>query len=98
MRQEGDYIYLNIAEVAEIHYLLISHLNSLEIALLSWRDGIADKEIIEEQLSYVVKNDNEDVEGEFFLVHFRNVIGEKAYPAIHAFIEHLKKNKSQYYQ
>lgn len=80
-------ILLDEKQVAHLYYLAISHLNSLEIALQSWLSGVADKNILESELKYLVKPDN----GQYVMANFREIMGGgSAYPAISAFVEHLE--------
>lgn len=81
----GD-IALDQKHVAHIYFLVVSHLNSLEVALMPWMYGVADREIIESQLRYLVRPDA----GQYVLQTLREVLGENSFPAIKKFSEHLR--------
>ena len=90
-RIEGDSVVLSDNHAAHIYFLCISHLNSLEIALQSWLVNIADEDMLEQELQYLVKPD----QGHYVLPTFRDVVGGRAsYPAIHEFVEHIKDKKN----
>jgi polyhydroxyalkanoate synthesis regulator phasin len=85
-------IILNTKQISHLLSLVISHLNHLEIALLSWMNGIADKEIIEHQFKYLVCFN----EGFYVLENLREVMGGKAtYPAIDSFVAYLKSQNEK---
>lgn len=85
--ESNQKVPLNTKHVSQLHYLAVTHLNSLEIALLAWHNGISDKDILENQLQYLIKPDH----GYYFLENFRKAMGgSSAYPAIAAFVDHLK--------
>ncbi len=85
---KDDKIHLNQKHLSQLLALAIKHLNGLEVALLSWLNGVADREIIEEQFKYLVRLDDE---GHFVLGNLRKAMAGKAsFPAIDAFIKHLK--------
>lgn len=79
-------IRLNQKHISHLLALVIQHLNTLEVALLSWMNGVADREIIETQFQYLVRFDD----GHYVLENLREVMAGKAsYPAIEAFVNHL---------
>lgn len=85
-------IILDTRQISHLLSLVISHLNHLEIALLSWMNGIADKEIIEHQFKYLVCFN----EGFYVLEDLREAMGGKAtYPAIDSFVAHLKSQNEK---
>lgn len=90
---EGLGVKLNPNHVAQLYFLVISHCNALEVALQSWLNGVADTRILESELRYLIKPDH----GHFVLENFRTVVGgQKAYPAISAFVKHIRnKYESQ---
>lgn len=71
---------------AYIRWLMVSYLNRAETILSAWRHNIADKSMIEEQFSYLVKPE----EGHYLLRNFRKAAGS-AYPSLEAFVEHLER-------
>lgn len=81
----GD-IALDQKHVAHIYFLVVSHLNSLEVALMPWMYGVADREIIESELRYLVRPDA----GQYVLQTLREVLGENSFPAIKKFSDHLR--------
>lgn len=91
LRIEGESIILDDNHSSHIYFLCISHLNSLEIALQSWLVNVADEDILEEELHYLVKPEK----GHYVLEQLRKVLGGKnAYPAIDVFVEHIKDKKN----
>lgn len=88
--EKGERILLNENHVSHLYYLCITHLNSLEVVLQSWLNGIADKEILDSELNYLIQPSK----NHYVLERLRNVMGSKAtYPAIEVFVEHIKKQK-----
>ncbi len=76
-------------QCAEIRWFVIKYLNHLEALLISWKEGIVDKEIIEEQFSYLY----DPKLGRDTLQSFRNVAGDGAsYPTIEEFCLKLRNN------
>lgn len=88
LKENGDLIELDERFSAELRWAAVQYLNLLETVLLAWHNEIADKEIIKRQLSYLYTPE----EGDNAMEKFRVIVGGKrVYPAIHAFIEELKK-------
>lgn len=88
LKEENDSIVLDEKHVAHIKYLLITYLNTLETTLMAWKLSVADREIIEQEFSYLVKPED----GHEALAVFRQAVGGKnAYPAIHDFVDEIKK-------
>lgn len=87
---ENDQILLNQNHLSQLLALVIKHLNALEVALLSWHNGVADNEIIEEQFQYLVCHNDDH----FVLGNLRKAMADKAtFPALEAFIRHLKEKR-----
>ncbi len=85
---EKDKIQLTPTQISHLLALVIEHLNSLEVALLTWMNGVADKEIIESQFKYLVSVDS----GHYVLENLRTaMVGRGNYPAICCFVKHLQK-------
>ena len=86
-------IELTVKQVKKLRYLIISYLNLLESVLVAWKNGIADKDIIEEQFAFLLK----PKENKNCLEDFRIACGsEVAYPAIETFcwtLEEKRRNK-----
>lgn len=81
-------ITLNQKHLSELLSLIIEHLNTLEVALLSWMNGVADKDIMESQFEYLVRFED----GHFVLENLRKVMtGKASFPAIDHFVEYLTK-------
>jgi hypothetical protein len=79
-------ITLNQRHISELLSLIIDHLNTLEVALLSWMNGVADKDIMESQFEYLVRFED----GNFVLENLRKVMAGKAsFPAIDHFVSYL---------
>ncbi|WP_052438039.1 hypothetical protein [Vibrio campbellii] len=88
----NDEITLDKRQISYLLNLLISHLNDLEVALLTWMNGIADKDIIEHQFKYLVCFN----EGTYILEKLREAMAGKAtYPAIDSFVEYLQERNKQ---
>ena len=92
----GDKIMLSEKHLSELLVLVVHHLNTLEVALLSWMNGVADRDIIEHEFKYLIRFDD----GHYILENLREVMAGKAkYPAIDSFVNHLieehKKNEPQ---
>ena len=87
---QDNQILLDQKHLSQLLALVIKHLNALEVALLSWYNGVADKEIIEEQFQYLVCYDDDH----FVLGNLRGAMADKAtFPALEAFIRHLKEKR-----
>lgn len=83
--EKGGLILLDIEVVSAIRWQVISYLNQLESILSAWRHNVADKEILEEELSYLISKESKEI-----LKTFRNVVtGNEAYPAIDEFVKSL---------
>ncbi len=89
LKEENGMLVLEEIDVAHLKYLLITYLNTLETILMSWKLAVADREILEQEFSYLVKPQ----EGHEALATFRQAVGGiNAFPAIHDFVEKIKKN------
>jgi len=90
--EENDFLVIEERDVSHLKYLLITYLNTLETILMSWKLAVADKEILEQEFSYLVKPED----GHEALATFRQVVGgTNAYPAIHSFVEKIKLNREK---
>lgn len=77
---------------AEIRWYIIKYLNQLESLLLSWKQGIVDRDIIEEQFDHLYKPGT----GKDTLQYFRNIAGGgKAYPTIEEFCLNLRNKRQE---
>jgi hypothetical protein len=88
VEKEGR-IVLSSAQVAEIRYLVVRYLNTLETVLAGWRHSISDQTIISEEFRYLL----EPKQGHKMLKVFRQSLGDENYPAIHQFEEYLSESK-----
>lgn len=86
----NDRILLSAEHAIRLRNLCIAHLNACEISLVGWRHGIADRQILEEQLNYLV-----DLKRDWrMLENFRSVVvGDGAYPSVAQFVQVVYKRK-----
>lgn len=83
---------IDARQCAEIRWYIIKYLNTLETILISWKEGIVDREIIKEQFYYLYNPED----GSDTLQAFRNVAGKgKSYPTIEEFCLELRNNRQQ---
>ena len=89
LKKDGNYFLLEESHSARIRYLVVKVLNILESILVSWKHGIADTQIIEEEFSPImIKKGNK-----YILETFRNAFGKSSYPAIEEFTVCLQKKE-----
>ncbi len=91
--QSKEKLYIiDVTQCAEIRWYVIKYLNHLEALLISWKEGIVDREIIEEQFYYLYN----PTSGRDTLQSFRNVAGDgKSYPTIEEFCLELRNKRQQ---
>ena len=90
VQEEGEFVILNERQSGKLRWLLISYLNLLESILAAWQYNIVDRDLIEHEFSYLFSPE----EGYTVLKNFRIVCGgEKTYPAIEIFINHLEERR-----
>lgn len=83
---------IDVIQCTEIRWYIIKYLNHLEALLISWKQGIVDRDIIEEQFCYLY----DPKSGQDTLQSFRNVAGGgKSYPTIEEFCLELRNNRQQ---
>ena len=84
-------IFLNPDVLYELGRLCHSYLSALEVICIAWRNGTADKAILEQQLTFIVKP-----ERNFYCVrNFREAMGgTNTYPNIQAFVDQLLQKKT----
>lgn len=83
---------IDVVQCNEIRWYIIQYLNFLEALLISWKQGIVDRDIIEEQFYFLYDPDS----GKDALQSFRNAAGKgKSYPTIEEFCLELRNNKQQ---
>ena len=86
-----DEICLSSEYSGLLRWEIVSYLNYLETMLSAWHHNVADQEMLEEQLTYLVSSKN----NHFLLENFRQASGDgESYPSIKVFIAYLK-NKSE---
>lgn len=79
-------------QIKKLRHLIITYLNLLESILVAWQYSIADREIIEDQFSYLVS----PKEGHNVLEDFRIASGsQESYPAIEIFCSHLESKSRE---
>ncbi len=87
---EGGAIHLKTDHLFRIGQQCMAFLNSLEIAVQAWHNNIADAEILEAELKYLVK----PAKRYYVLQEFRDALGGTgAYPAIQSFVDHIKNSE-----
>lgn len=83
-------ITLSESQSAELRWHAVSYLNSLESVLVAWQYSVVDRDVIEQQFSYLFK----PADGHAALHDFRVAAGgEKSYPAIEVFSNHVEENR-----
>lgn len=88
--QDDEHVVLSAEHAIRLRNRCIEHLNACEISLLGWRHGAADRQIIEEQMNYLVDLRN----GWRMLEDFRTiVVGEGAYPSVAQFVQVIYQRK-----
>ena len=89
---ETDHITLEREATLKIHYLAVDYLNILEITLMAWKLGIADRESMEDQFQFIYNPcENRDA-----LSELRRALGSQAqYPAIESYISVIKQKRER---
>lgn len=83
---------VDVAQCNEIRWYVIKYLNHLEALLISWKQGIVDREIIEEQFFFLY----DPISGKDALQSFRNIAGDgKSFPTLEEFCLELRNNRQQ---
>lgn len=91
-QNQNEIFLVDESQCAEIRWYIIKYLNTLETILISWKEGIVDREIIKEQFYYLYNPEN----GSDTLQAFRNVAGNgKSYPTIEEFCLELRNSRQQ---
>lgn len=90
LKENCNDITLSESQSAELRWHAVSYLNSLESVLVAWQYSVVDREVIEQQFSYLFKPSD----GHAALHDFRVAAGgEKSYPAIEIFSNHVEENR-----
>ncbi len=85
-------IILTRDQIKRLRWHIISYLNLLESILVSWQYSVAEREIIEQQLKFMVS----PKEGRNVLEGFRIAAGsEDSYPAIEVFCNHMENERKK---
>lgn len=83
---------IDAIQCTELRWYVIKYLNHLEALLISWKQGIVDRDIIEEQFCYLY----DPASGTDTLQSFRNIAGDgKSYPTIEEFCLELRNKRQQ---
>lgn len=83
---------VDVVQCNEIRWYIIQYLNYLEALLISWKQGIVDRDIIIEQFYFLYDPES----GKDALQSFRNAAGKgKSYPTIEEFCLELRNNRQQ---
>jgi hypothetical protein len=72
-----------------IRYIAVRYLNMLESILSSWSSGIADREIIKHEFSFLF----DPTKSKTAMAKLREKLGNDSFPAINLFINELKSSK-----
>jgi len=93
LEEDGKELLLNEKHTSQLFYTVITHLNSIEVTLQNWLTGVADHEIIENEMQYLINPEK----GRFILENFRRVAGDrKVYPAIAEFVSRIQDKNNQH--
>ncbi|WMJ75398.1 hypothetical protein RCC89_19865 [Cytophagaceae bacterium ABcell3] len=84
-------ISIDYENSSKLRWEIITYLNTLESILTAYRHNVADREILKEQFTYLVKPE----ENHYVLAEFRKASGDKNYPAILDFAEELKNDMNK---
>lgn len=87
---QGDFLCLDVATVLHVGSECKRYIDLLEVILIGWRYGTADREILEEQLSALIKPDDNLL----LASNFRNALGHQNYPNIEQFVQHISAHKT----
>lgn len=89
---EGGFITLNEGDVSKLRSLGMNYLNVLEAILVAWQYSVIDRQIIEHQFAFLFAPE----QGHYALEKLRTAAGgEKSYPAIAIFANHLVVERSK---
>lgn len=92
IEEKNGYIILSGEQVGKLRWLVMTYLNLLESILVAWQYSIVDREIIEDQFSYLFAPEH----GHAALKNFRIAAGaggENAFPAIEIFSSHIEEKR-----
>jgi len=87
-----NHINLTESQSSKVRWHTMTFLNSLETVLIAWQYSVADREIIENELSYLFSAKD----GHAALKHFRHAAGgEESFPAIEVFSHHIDEKRKK---
>ena len=88
--EQSDKVKLDKYYIKKLRFSIIQYLNLLETVCLSWKNGISDRDMIEEQFAYL----HDPTNNKNCLQDFRNASGsEISYPSIESFCVQLEENR-----
>ncbi len=87
--EENGTIKINGRELQYIRYIAVRYLNMLESILLSWSEGVADRDAIFREFSYIY----DETKNFTVMEVLRKKLGENSFPAIQLFVYAVKKKR-----
>ena len=88
--KKESFLELTESQSSTLRWHTMSFLNSLKTVLIAWQYSIVDREIIENELSYLFSTKD----GHAALKYFRHAAGgEESYPAIEIFSNHIEEKR-----
>lgn len=88
---EGKYILIDSVQSSHIFDKTLQFINLVEVSLINWDSGIADRDIIEEQLSPMIEP--RPGKNQYFCENLRRSIGKKSHRNLERFIEKIKRKE-----
>lgn len=84
---------LSMSETIWLRSMVIKYLNILEVIMYAWKANLVNKDVIEQEFSYLVKSERD---GSVVLKNFRDMLGQETMPGIYSFCEELsERNKKK---
>ena len=91
-KSESEKVVLDKYYMKKLRYSILQYLNLLEAVLLGWQNGVIDREVVEQQFSFL----HDPANNKNCLQDFRIAAGsESAYPSIEAFCVKLEENRKK---
>lgn len=89
-KTKSEDVLLDKYYIKKLRYSILQYLNILETVLLGWQNGVIDKEVVEQQFSFL----HDPANNKNCLQDFRVAAGaERSYPSIEAFCIKLEENR-----
>ena len=89
---KSEKVVLDKYYMKKLRYSILQYLNLLETVLLGWQNGVIDREVVEQQFSFL----HDPANNKNCLQDFRIAAGsESAYPSIEAFCVKLEENRKK---